>query len=80
MRFFKNAFDAAAVVVAMGVVGVFAQSEDAVATGIEKVGIAAATLQISVAELSAKNFASKGSVSDLPLTPWVAFHDTHVFR
>ncbi len=77
MRFFKNAF-AAAAVVAMGVVGVFAQSENVVVSGIQNVTIASGTLQVSVSELSVKNFPSKGSVSGLPLTPWVAFHDTHV--
>ena len=66
MLFFKNAFTAVAVV-ALGVVGAFAQSENVVVTGIQSVTTASSTLQLSVSELTLSNFPVKGVVSDLPL-------------
>ncbi|PIL30683.1 hypothetical protein GSI_07387 [Ganoderma sinense ZZ0214-1] len=60
MRFFRNAF-AAVAVVALGVVGAFAQSENPVVDGILGVTTASASLQVSVSELSFFNFVSKGS-------------------
>ncbi|PIL30682.1 hypothetical protein GSI_07386 [Ganoderma sinense ZZ0214-1] len=61
MRFFKNAF-AAVAIVALGVVGAFAQSENVVVTGIQSVTTASSTLQVSVSELTLTNFPAKGPV------------------
>ncbi|KAI1791503.1 hypothetical protein LXA43DRAFT_1094401 [Ganoderma leucocontextum] len=59
MKFFSKAFTAVAIV-AMGVVGALAQSENVVVSGIQSVTTASATLQVSVSSLSVTNFPSKG--------------------
>ena len=76
MLFFKNAFTAVAVV-ALGVVGAFAQSENVVVTGIQSVTTASSTLQLSVSELTLSNFPVKGVVSDLPLAFLVEFGSSY---